>query len=88
MTLEAIAKADGTVSRKTIERAPVWTNDQTEIPAKVTGKDGKTYPTKKPRKPKQVVPYKPQYRHDMARPMALPISLCHRRLGHNIGTKI
>jgi hypothetical protein len=41
-------------SGMTIERAiqPVWTNDQTETPTKVTGKDGKTYPTKKPRKAK------------------------------------
>lgn len=52
MTLEAIAKADGTVSPKTVQRAldAVLSNDKTD---KVTGKDGKKYPTKKkPRKKK------------------------------------
>jgi len=56
MTLEAIAKADGTVSKSTIHEAlqsePVFQNRKTEIPTKVTGKDGKAYPTKKPRKAK------------------------------------
>jgi hypothetical protein len=52
MTLSAIAKADGTVSRETIRTAidePVCKNLQTETPVRITGKDGKSYPAKKPR---------------------------------------
>jgi hypothetical protein len=58
MTLEAIAKADGTVDAATVKRNldSVIANAKTEIPTKVTGKDGKTYPTKKPRKKKDSKP--------------------------------
>lgn len=55
MSLEAIAKADGTVSHETIRS--VFKNLQTETPTKTKGKDGKSYPQKKPRKVKTV--YKP-----------------------------
>jgi len=52
MTLEAIAEADGTVSEPTVRRAlqTVSSNDGTDLPPTITGKDGKTYPTTKPRK--------------------------------------
>lgn len=52
MTLEAIAQADGAVSMMTIQR--VLTNVKTDGPATIKGKDGKTYPAKKKRKPKTV----------------------------------
>ena len=56
--LEAIAAADGGVSRETVRRTleTVLSNDKTEppVPATTTGKDGKQYPTQKPRKQKTV----------------------------------
>jgi Predicted transcriptional regulators len=52
MTLEAIAKADGAVSKETIRS--VFKNLKTEGPETVKGKDGKIYPAKKKRKPKTV----------------------------------
>ena len=52
MTLEAIAKADGTVSKSTVHEV---LKEQFSDSGKLTGKDGKTYPTKKkPRKKKTV----------------------------------
>lgn len=51
MTLSAIAAADGTVSKDTVQRAidnSTFSNEKVES-TKVIGKDGKSYPAKKPR---------------------------------------
>lgn len=51
MTLQAIADADGTTSKDTINRT--LSNAKVQTPTKTKGKDGKKRPTKyKPRKPK------------------------------------
>jgi len=61
-TLQKIADMDGTVSHMTVKRAiedSVLTNVKT--PPTVIGKDGKTYPTTKPRKKRlnmYAIPYK------------------------------
>ncbi len=58
MTLEAIAKADGTVSKDTVHRAlenSTFANEKVNLPDKTIGQDGKARPTKyKPRKQKTV----------------------------------
>lgn len=55
-TLEQMAEAAKT-STRTVGR--VLANAKTERPAKVTGKDGKSYPTKKARKPKATTLFDP-----------------------------
>jgi len=59
MTLEAIAKADGTVSKSTVHEALkediTFQNWKVNLPDKTIGQDGKARPTKyKPRKQKTV----------------------------------
>jgi len=56
MTLEAIAKADGTVSKSTIHEAlkTVDVSDSGNVPPTITDTKGRKQPTKKPRKKKTV----------------------------------
>ena len=54
MTLEAIAVADGTVSRKTIERAINDVGHLSNVPPTITDTKGRKQPTRKPRKAKTV----------------------------------
>jgi len=52
-TLQQIADIDGTVSKQTVMRTltdSVFPNGKTDLPSTSIGKDGKTYPTRKPRK--------------------------------------
>lgn len=64
MTLEAIAKADGTVSKDTVHRAlenSTFANEKVNLPDKTIGQDGKARPTKyKPRKQKTGFLKKPE----------------------------
>jgi len=52
MTYQAIADVDGTVSHEMVRS--VVNKMTTETPSTVTGRDGKQYPTTKPRKSKTV----------------------------------
>jgi hypothetical protein len=54
MTLEAIAKADGTVSRTTIQRAIVDDGQIPNVPPTVTDTKGRKQPTKRPPRPQTV----------------------------------
>jgi uncharacterized protein YkuJ len=54
MTLEAIAKADGTVTRRTIQRAIVDDGQMPNVSPTVTDTKGRKQPTKRPPRPQTV----------------------------------